>query len=159
MKILSTNLYSQTVRARELTFCEKVHLPPPVMRHESHIMCHISCVMCHISCVICHVSCVLFNFGTQWWSEVVKWSVSFKGATLSSFSQPYVVQTARLLTPSVILLWSFSSNHFKYNQYLHLLCLKLSVSGCALIMSEREGRQTDGQLHCFQLIYFNWIKI
>ena len=37
LKIPSTNLHSQTVRARKLKFWKKVHLPPPVT-------CHISCI-------------------------------------------------------------------------------------------------------------------
>ena len=40
----SEHLLSQTIRARELTFCEKVHLP-----HLSHVMCHMSCVTFNFS--------------------------------------------------------------------------------------------------------------
>ena len=40
VEISSSNLHSQTVRARKLNFWEKVHLPPT---------CHVSCVMCHMS--------------------------------------------------------------------------------------------------------------
>ena len=45
---------SQTVRGRELKFCEKVPLLPLVS-------CHMSCVMCHMSCVTCHMSLFLFT--------------------------------------------------------------------------------------------------
>ena len=38
----SEHLHSQTVRARELTIWENVHITPPVP-------CHVSCVMCHKS--------------------------------------------------------------------------------------------------------------
>ena len=49
MKISSTNLHSQTVRARELKFWEGS--PPPT--------CHVSCVTCHLSHVTCHMSFVI----------------------------------------------------------------------------------------------------
>ena len=49
----SENIHSQTVRARELIFWEKGHLPPPVICHMSCVMCNVSCVMCHVSCVMC----------------------------------------------------------------------------------------------------------
>ena len=42
MEILSVHLDFQTVRARELTVLEKVHLPQPVMCHMSHVTCHMS---------------------------------------------------------------------------------------------------------------------
>ena len=54
VKISSSKLHSQKVRAREMTFLKKVHLPPPVM-------CQMACVICHVSCVSCHVSCVTCN--------------------------------------------------------------------------------------------------
>ena len=41
MEISVEHLHSQTIRARELTFLEKVHHPPPVMFHMAHIMCHV----------------------------------------------------------------------------------------------------------------------
>ena len=44
VKISSSNLHSQTIRVRKLKFGEKVHLPPPVTSHLSHVMCHVSCV-------------------------------------------------------------------------------------------------------------------
>ena len=59
MEISSVHLHSQTGRARELKFWDKVHLPPPVVCHVSDVMCHVSCVMCHVSCVTCHVSCAM----------------------------------------------------------------------------------------------------
>ena len=39
---------SQTVRARELKFWEKVCLLPPVT-------CYMTCIMCHMSSVMCHM--------------------------------------------------------------------------------------------------------
>ena len=50
----SKQLHSQTIRASKLKFWEKVHLPPPVTCHVSHIMFHVSCVTCHMSRVKCH---------------------------------------------------------------------------------------------------------
>ena len=44
--ICSSNLHSQTVRAKELKFGEKVHLPPSVMWHMSHIPCQVSILPC-----------------------------------------------------------------------------------------------------------------
>ena len=40
MEISSEHIHSQTIRARDLKFWEKVHLPPPVMRHMSCVTCH-----------------------------------------------------------------------------------------------------------------------
>ena len=51
-KISSTNLYSQSILARELK-------RGFTSRHLSCIRCHISCVICHMSCVICHLSHVM----------------------------------------------------------------------------------------------------
>ena len=65
MKLSSVHLHSQTVRARELKFWEKVHLLPRVICHVSHAMCHVSCVPCHMSCVTCHVSHVFVFFGQR----------------------------------------------------------------------------------------------
>ena len=47
VKISSNHLHSQTIRARELTVWEKVHLPSPV-----------SCVTCQVSHVTCQLSYV-----------------------------------------------------------------------------------------------------
>ena len=44
------------LRARELTFLQKVHLP---------LTCHVSCVICHVSHVTCHVSHATCNFFFQ----------------------------------------------------------------------------------------------
>ena len=44
--ISSEHLHSPTLRARELKFQEKVHLPPPCI--VSHVMCHVWRVTCHI---------------------------------------------------------------------------------------------------------------
>ena len=46
----------QTVEARDLTFLEKGHLPPPVMCHVSSVPCHMSHVMCHWNIYI-HILC------------------------------------------------------------------------------------------------------
>ena len=54
--VSSKHLHSQTVRARKLKFWEKVHLPPPVTCHMSHVACHMSHVTCHMSHVKCHMS-------------------------------------------------------------------------------------------------------
>ena len=48
MEISSVHLDSQTIRAKELKFLEKVHLFPSVMCHVSHVMCHMSHVTCHM---------------------------------------------------------------------------------------------------------------
>ena len=45
VEISSEHLHSQTVRARELKFWEKVHLPPPELCHVKHATCHMSCVI------------------------------------------------------------------------------------------------------------------
>ena len=57
-----TNLHSQTVRARELKFGEKVHLSIPVMCQVSHVTCHMSRVTCCVSPITCHMSSVRFFF-------------------------------------------------------------------------------------------------
>ena len=61
--------HSQTVRARELTFWEKVHLPPPVTCHVSHVMCYMSRITCHMS----HVTFLyIFFLFTKWLSLSVE---------------------------------------------------------------------------------------
>ena len=68
-------LHSQTLRGRELKFCENVHPPKRVMCHVSCVMCHVSCVMCHVSRVTCHVShitCQDFLFLFFFSDKVVK---------------------------------------------------------------------------------------
>ena len=52
----SKHFHAQTVRARELKFWQKVHLPQSILCHVSYVMSHVSCVMCHASCVTCHKS-------------------------------------------------------------------------------------------------------
>ena len=52
VEISSKHLHSQTVRARELKFWPKVHLPPPVSWHVSHIPYHMSHVTFSSSFVI-----------------------------------------------------------------------------------------------------------
>ena len=68
VNISTRHLHSQTVRARELTFWDKVH-PPPVTCHMSHFMwnmsrvtCHVSHVTCRMSCVTCHMSLFIFFY-------------------------------------------------------------------------------------------------
>ena len=56
MEISLQHLHTQTVKAKELKFGEKIHLPPPVMCHISSITCHGSHVTCRGSHVTCHVS-------------------------------------------------------------------------------------------------------
>ena len=58
VKISLKHCFSQTIRARELTFLEVIHSPPPVTGHMSSVTCHLSHVTCHVSCVTCHASCV-----------------------------------------------------------------------------------------------------
>ena len=58
---------SQTVKARELKFWEKVCLPP-------RVMCHMSCVTCHMSRVTCHMQQVSSN--------LFKHKINNKGAKL-----------------------------------------------------------------------------
>ena len=45
-----------TVKAMNLKFLEKVHLPSTVTCQVSHVMCPMSCVTCHLSHVTCHLS-------------------------------------------------------------------------------------------------------
>ena len=45
------------VRARELTFWENVHLPPPVTCQVSHVTCHV-----HMSPVTCHMSNFIYIY-------------------------------------------------------------------------------------------------
>ena len=73
MKIYSKHLHSQTVRARELKFSEKVHLPPPVTCHVSHVTYHMSHVACHVS----HVKCNFFSFFFQS-GEACLWRVCYQ---------------------------------------------------------------------------------
>ena len=54
----SIYLHGQTVRAGELKFLQKVHLPQPVM-------CHVSQVWCHESCVMSFVSYIIFQMPSQ----------------------------------------------------------------------------------------------
>ena len=54
VEISSEHLHYQTVKARELQFWEKVHLPQPVLCHMSRVTCHVSPVTCHVSHVTCH---------------------------------------------------------------------------------------------------------
>ena len=49
MEIYSEIRHFQTIRARKLTFLEKVHHPLPVMCHMSHVTYHMSHVTCHMS--------------------------------------------------------------------------------------------------------------
>ena len=60
VKISSKHLHFQTIRAKELTFWEKVHHPPHVTLrvtyHMSHVTCHVSRVMYHVSHVTWHWS-------------------------------------------------------------------------------------------------------
>ena len=58
----SKYLHSKTVKARELTFWENVHLPPCVMCRMSRIMCHVWPVTCHVSYVTISFS---FSFFLQ----------------------------------------------------------------------------------------------
>ena len=51
---------SQTVRARELKFSEKVHLLPPVTCHMSCVTCNVSRITSHLSLVTCNFFCFLF---------------------------------------------------------------------------------------------------
>ena len=69
VKISSSNVHCQTVRARELKFWEKVPLLPPVrcqvsqvMCHMTHVMCHMTHVTCHLLPVTCPMSCVFLVF-------------------------------------------------------------------------------------------------
>ena len=62
------------VRAGALKFWEKVHLPPTVQCHVSHVACHI--VTCHVSCVMCHMShVILFIFLI---CEACQWRVCYQ---------------------------------------------------------------------------------
>ena len=60
MEISSKHHHSQTVRARELTFWEKVHLSPPVTCHVLNVTCHMSHVTCHMSLVVSHYIYIYF---------------------------------------------------------------------------------------------------
>ena len=82
VKISSTNLHSVTVRARELKFWEKVHFPPPVICHVSHVTCHVSRVTCHMSHVRCHM---IFFFFFYKFVKFVDRGSEINGATPSSF--------------------------------------------------------------------------
>ena len=69
VKISSEHLHSQTIKARKLKFWEKVHLPPPVMFHESYVTCHVSPVTFHMS----------LNFIYFWQSgEASRWRVYYQ---------------------------------------------------------------------------------
>ena len=72
METSSEHLHCQTVRARELKFWEKVHLPPSVMCHVSCVMCHVSSVICHPSSVTCHMSDPRYNKNKKKSDKVVK---------------------------------------------------------------------------------------
>ena len=56
------HLHSQTVRARELKFGEKVYLPSPVTLHVSNVTRHMSYLTWHILFVTWHVSHIFYLF-------------------------------------------------------------------------------------------------
>ena len=59
LEIFPEHLQSQTVRARKLTFWEKVHLPLPDMCHMSHVMCPYF--------LFYFLFIILQNAETSWW--------------------------------------------------------------------------------------------
>ena len=94
MKVSSTNLHSQTGRARELTFWEKVHLPPRVTYQMSHVTCHMSRVTCHVS----HVKGIFFYKVVK----LVNGGSVINGPTLSSLN-------------CKILVWHLNEKHFIFH--------------------------------------------
>ena len=58
MEVSSEHHLSQTGRAEELKFLDKVHLPPLVMCRVSSVM---YCVTCQVSRVMCHMSHVTYH--------------------------------------------------------------------------------------------------
>ena len=86
-----------------MTFCEKVHLPLPVMCHMSHVKCHMSHVTCHVSHVMCHISHVTIFFIFYFFYKVVNLVVVgsvINGATPSSFVRLIHVSKDKVLNGS-----------------------------------------------------------
>ena len=86
-----TNIYSQTVRTRELKFLENVH---PTLC----VTCHMSRNTCHVSCVMCHKSHDTFFFigGASWWRVCYQRGL------------PHLVLEQPLATPGLLGLGTFS---------------------------------------------------
>ena len=137
MEISSVHHHSQTVRARELTFWEKVHLLQPVMCHVSeswncgrmftpnnmsHVTCHMSHVMCHMSRVTCHMSRVICHVSQN--DGASRWRVCY----LSSLNQ-----TIKIVLKSFERLWKkkiIATHNFLVGSFCLLgnlnICQKLS---------------------------------
>ena len=69
---------SQTVKARGMKLLEKVHLPPPVTYHMSHVSCHMS-LNCFLTFIFFSFFCLIFSSSfnffllwTKWWSYSVE---------------------------------------------------------------------------------------
>ena len=110
MEISLQHLHTQTVKAKELKFGEKIHLPP-------HVMCHISSITCHDSHVTCRVSHVMdYNiFSIFFLAKAVKLVDSgsvINGATPSSLCFILIFQK------SYCFKWLGQSNIFKNINYL-----------------------------------------
>ena len=61
---------------------EKVHLPPPVKCHTSHVICHVSHDTCYKSHVLCQISHVFFKLIVQasWWRVCYLVFIPFLGS-------------------------------------------------------------------------------
>ena len=115
MKISLKHLHSQTVRARKLTFWEKVHLLPPVT-------CFVSCVTCHLSCVTCNFIYFVFVF-----DKVVKpvdGGFVINGATPSSLDRTFISVAQN---QTYILLTTFSLQPVFVLKQQERLCRRISI--------------------------------
>ena len=70
-KRFTINCPISPVRARELKFWQKFHLPWPVRCHVSCVTYHMSCVTCHMWRVLCHFFSSFFGKG----GEISRWRV------------------------------------------------------------------------------------
>ena len=158
---------SQTVRARDLTIWENVHLPPSVNCHMSHVMCqvspvtcHMSCVTCHMSLVMCHVSPVACHLSHQFFFRVF-------GATLVWITLKWILEELEwegLLTRDM---WHMTCDkwHVTGDTWHFFLfftkCLKVSIKGNFIVLVLLPGhvkifsvsRMQDFKIYLVQ--YFN----
>ena len=118
VKLFSSNVHYQTVRASELKFWEKVPLPPPVKYQVSHVMCHMTHVTCHLSPVTCHMSHVFFSF-----IFFGKSSEASQGRVCYQRGLPRLVSTN-----SALCLYTWQTFYLVFPQYHCILSVTLCVT-------------------------------
>ena len=125
---------SQTVRARELKFGEKIHPIKPVTCHMSHITCH-------VSPVTCYMIRVTFIFLSQsgealWWRVFYQRGrpclVSFLSDT--NFKRPWMATTKQMI---YFCLYSYVTRNLPeklWNENKSLMCLDSSAPIYELVL-------------------------